>query len=287
MQVISEIAIARGAVHAAQRRGDKVGLVPTMGALHRGHLSLIEAARSRCHAVAVSIFVNPAQFGPTEDFAAYPRPMEADLAVCEQAGVDFVFAPAVETMYPKGAATTVHVAGLSEGLCGRHRPGHFDGVATVVAKLFHILPADLAFFGEKDYQQLMVVRRMVADLNLPIEIIACPTVREPDGMALSSRNAYLSPVERRQATALSRALFAAVDRAAAGVRDVAVLVAEIRRDILGAGPFHIEYVEIVSADTLDALTVIDRPARICLAVRIGSCRLIDNVAVAPAAACAG
>jgi pantoate--beta-alanine ligase len=250
-----------------------------MGALHEGHFSLIHAAKTRCSQVAVTIFVNPTQFAPSEDFAAYPRSREADLGACRRGGVDLVFTPSVEVMYPEGAKTSVHVGGLSEVLCGLHRPGHFDGVATVVAKLFQILPADMAFFGEKDYQQLQVIRRMVRDLNIPIEIVPCPTVREPDGLAMSSRNAYLRPSDRRQATSLSRALLAARDRARGGERNVRSLVGGIREAILAAGPAKIDYVEIVDAQTLESLASIDRPARICLAVHIGSCRLIDNISV--------
>jgi pantoate--beta-alanine ligase len=279
MQVETEIAVSREAVRAAQRGGGVVGLVPTMGALHEGHLSLIRAAHERCTFVAVTIFVNPTQFGPGEDYETYPKTAEADLAACEAIGVDLVFTPAVETVYPPGCQTNVHVGGVTEGLCGLWRPGHFDGVATVVAKLFHILPADLAFFGEKDYQQLVMVRRMVHDLDLPIEIVGCPTVREPDGLAMSSRNAYLSDRERRQATSLSRALMGAAERVTAGLCDAAETTRAIRKEILAAGPADIEYVEVVDADTLERLSIIDRPARICLAVRIGSCRLIDNVGV--------
>jgi len=182
-------------------------------------------------------------------------------------------------MYPGDERTTIHVAGLSDGLCGAHRPGHFDGVATVVAKLFHILPADAAFFGEKDYQQLAVIRRMVRDLNLPIEIVGCPIVREADGLAMSSRNAYLAPEARKQATSLSRALFRAMDRIQAGRSDAGELTRSIRSDIEQAGPCGIDYVDIIDAETLEVLTTVDRPARICLAVRIGGCRLIDNVPV--------
>ena len=279
MNVFTDIDPCRQAVRAVQQAGGTVGLVPTMGALHEGHLSLIRAAKVRCTRVAVSIFVNPTQFGPAEDFAAYPRPLEADLAACERAGVDWVFTPTVETMYPSGAKTTVHVRGVTDVLCGPLRPGHFDGVATVVAKLFQILPADAAFFGEKDYQQLTVIRQMVRDLNIPVEIVGCPTLREPDGLAMSSRNAYLSPAQRRQAGSLSRALFAAVDRVRRGERNVAALVGGIREEILSAGPARIEYVDVVDADTLALLSIVDRPARICLAVRLGSCRLIDNVGV--------
>ncbi|MCH7885939.1 MAG: pantoate--beta-alanine ligase [Planctomycetes bacterium] len=279
MKVFNEIEACYGAVRDVQRRGGRVGLVPTMGALHEGHVSLIEAARRRSDSVAVTIFVNPTQFGPNEDFEKYPSDTEADLAACEASGADIVFTPSVETLYPRGFETTIHVSGLTEGLCGAHRPGHFDGVTTIVAKLLNILPADAAFFGEKDYQQLLVIRRMVRDLNLPVEIVACPIVREKDGLACSSRNRYLSPSERSQAAVLSRALFSARDRIAAGHKRVKELVARIRAEILAAGPAKIDYVEIVDAETLDSLTEVDRPARIVLAARIGPCRLIDNVAV--------
>ena len=279
MKVFNEIEACYGAVRDVQRRGGRVGLVPTMGALHEGHVSLIEAARRRSDSVAVTIFVNPTQFGPNEDFEKYPSDTEADLAACEASGADIVFTPSVETLYPRGFETTIHVSGLTEGLCGAHRPGHFDGVTTIVAKLLNILPADAAFFGEKDYQQLLVIRRMVRDLNLPVEIVACPIVREKDGLACSSRNRYLSPSERSQAAVLSRALFSARDRIAAGHKRVKELVTRIRAEILTAGPAKIDYVEIVDAETLDSLTEVDRPARIVLAARIGPCRLIDNVAV--------
>ncbi len=279
MDVLTENEPCRQAVRAIQRIGGTVALVPTMGALHDGHLSLIRAAKARCSHVAVTIFVNPTQFAPTDDFAAYPRPLQADLDACKRAGSDIVFVPTVEAMYPAGTKTTVHVSELTDVLCGPLRPGHFDGVATVVTKLFQILPADAAFFGEKDYQQLTVIRQMVRDLDIPIEIVGCPTVREPDGLAMSSRNAYLTPAQRNQATWLSRALFNAVDRIREGDRDVAALVARIREEIISAGPSRIEYIEIVDAATLDRLSTVDRPARICLAVRIGACRLIDNVAV--------
>lgn len=283
MQVVGHPEQCRGVVEAARGAGQTVGFVPTMGALHEGHLSLVRAARERCAYVVVSIFVNPTQFAPHEDFQAYPRPIEADLDACTRAGVDLVFQPTPELMYPAGAATTVHVRGLTDGLCGPFRPGHFDGVATVVTKLFQVVPAHLAFFGEKDYQQLQVIRRMVRDLNIPIEVVGCPTVREPDGLAMSSRNAYLSPDERRQAACLSAALFAARDAAAAGARSAADLVALARRIIESAGPCTIEYVEVVDADSLAPLATVDRPARLCLAVRIGRTRLIDNVALdAPA-----
>ncbi len=279
MIVHRETEPCRKAIRDAQRGQKRVGLVPTMGGLHRGHLSLVEAARKGCDVVAVTIFVNPTQFADGEDYQAYARTLKSDLSACESAGVDIVFTPTVEAMYPPGLLTAVHVSGITEVLCGPCRPGHFDGVTTIVAKLLNILPADAAFFGEKDYQQLVVIRRMVRDLNMPIEIVGCPTVREPDGLALSSRNAYLSQQERRQAASLSRALFEAVDRIKAGQDDIAKIVQGIRETILEAGEARIEYIDVVDAWTLEILSVVDRPARICLAVRIGPCRLIDNVGV--------
>ncbi len=280
MELIHEIDPCRLAITNLRRKGKRVGLVPTMGALHTGHLSLVRTARDMCDAVAVSIFVNPTQFSPGEDYDAYPKTMESDLEACRLEGVDFVFSPSVIAMYPGDAdQTSVHVAGITEGLCGASRPGHFDGVTTVVNKLFNIIPADVAYFGEKDYQQLMVIKRMVDDLNLPIEIVGCPIVREQDGLAMSSRNAYLSGQQREQALCLSRSLMAATEEIASGVVDIDGLCDGIREAILGAGPVEIDYVEIVDAFTLTPLREFDRPARICLAVRIGRCRLIDNVGV--------
>ena len=279
MIVLKEIQPCRDAVRAAQKKGDLVGLVPTMGALHEGHLSLIRTAKRECNYVAVTIFVNPTQFRPGEDFEAYPRRSEEDLAACRSCGVDLVFAPDVATMYPGGELTAVHVPGVTDGLCGANRPGHFDGVATVVTKLFHIVPADRAFFGEKDYQQTVMIRQLVRDLNIPIQIVACPIVREPDGLAMSTRNVYLSEAQRAHAASLYQALSAARKRVDAGERDVAAITAAIREEIPAAGPAEIDYVEIVDATTLEVLSEVDRPARICLAVRIGACRLIDNVGV--------
>jgi pantoate--beta-alanine ligase len=279
MRVITDIEPCRRVVLEEKREGRVVGLVPTMGALHEGHRSLIRASKGRCDVTAVTIFVNPTQFAPGEDLDAYPRPLEQDLAICREDGVDIVFSPDVGTMYPPDARTRVCVDGLTSGLCGAHRPGHFDGVTTVVAKLFNILPADFAFFGEKDYQQLIVIQRMVRDLNLGIEIVPCPTVREADGLAMSSRNAYLSSREREQALALSRSLFAAQRRIAEGECDVARIVEQMRGMIADAGPVKIDYIEIVDPQTLEPLAVVDRAGRICLAVRIGKSRLIDNIAV--------
>lgn len=279
MFVVSEIEPCRLAVLDARRDGRRTGLVLTMGALHEGHVSLLRAARRRCDFVAVTIFVNPTQFGPGEDLDDYPVTLEADLEACRGEGVDLVFTPTVATMYPKGDVTTVHVAGLTEGLCGAHRSGHFDGVTTVVAKLFEILPTDLAFFGEKDYQQLLVIRQMAGDLHLPIQIVGCPIVREPDGLAMSSRNRKLSPQQRIQAVSLSRALHAAAKRVRDKERDVERLVQTMTDQIKKAGHAQIDYIEVVDAVTLAPLVRIDRSARACVAVRIGSCRLIDNIAL--------
>lgn len=279
MLVVDQIDPCRRAICELQRNGSTVGLVPTMGALHEGHLSLIRHAALQCDATAVSLFVNPTQFGPNEDLDAYPKQLEKDLAACEEAGVSIVFTPSTETMYPGEQRTVVHVAGLTDGLCGPFRPGHFDGVATIVAKLFGILPADLAFFGEKDFQQLRVIQEMVADLNLSIGIVGCPIVREADGMAMSSRNAYLSVDERRQAASISAALFAAADEVAGGSHVASGLVEGIKSTIAAAGPCEFDYVEVVDAVSLTPLREIQSTARICVAVRIGSCRLIDNVAV--------
>lgn len=279
MFVTRDIESCRRAIRQAQADGRRVGVVPTMGALHEGHLSLIRTCHESCEYSAVTIFVNPTQFGPGEDLAKYPERFEADADLCTSRGVNLLFAPTVETMYPGGERTTIHVSGLTDGLCGPHRPRHFDGVATVVAKLFHILPADAAFFGEKDYQQLAVIRAMVQDLNIPTEIVGCPIVREADGLAMSSRNAHLSPETRKQATSLSRALFRAVDEIDAGEHDARAIAAFIRSEIEQAGDCEIDYIEVVDATTLEVLSIVDRPARICLAVRIGGVRLIDNVAV--------
>ncbi len=284
MQVIEQIQACRATIRAMQAEGLRVGLVPTMGALHEGHLSLVRAARKCCDRVALTIFVNPTQFSPNEDLDSYPKPLEADLAACRAEGVDLVFTPSIDAMYPKGMETSVHVTGLTDELCGKNRPGHFDGVTTVVAKLFGILPADAAFFGEKDYQQLMVVKRMAKDLDFPIEVVGCPIVRESDGLALSSRNVYLSTEQRKQATSLSRGLFAARQSVNQGMTSVKDITGKIRAIIEDAGPCAVDYVEVVDAETLATLCQIDRPARICVAVKIGDCRLIDNVPVDAATA---
>lgn len=279
MKTVSGIEETRAAVAELRRGGRTIGLVPTMGALHAGHESLIEAAVAGCDAVVVSVFVNPTQFGPGEDYDEYPRPLETDSAICRQAGADVLFVPTVEAMYPDGATTMIHLAGLTAGLCGAGRPGHFDGVATVVAKLFHIVTPDRAFFGEKDYQQLKVIQRMVRDLVMSVEIVGCPTVRDEHGLAISSRNAYLTPGQRAQALSLSSAMRDAVDRVDGGELDVSTLIEEMKGRIRKVGDAEIEYVAIVDAETLEPLDRVGGQARICVAVRIGSCRLIDNMAL--------
>ena len=252
--------------------------MPTMGYLHEGHLTLVRRARAECDYVVVSIFVNPLQFGPSEDFDAYPRDPTRDRKLLRSESVDLIYEPAAETLYPSDFSTHVEVGSLAATLCGPHRPGHFRGVATVCAKLFNAAPADRAYFGEKDYQQLAIIRRMVRDLNFPLEIIGVPTVREPDGLAMSSRNVRLSPAERQAAAVLYRALEAAQssDQTAARVR------VDIARRIIAAEPLaRIEYIEIVDSDTLAPVATVDRECRMALAAWFGQTRLIDNIAVSP------
>ncbi len=261
-----------------------VVLVPTMGALHRGHAALVEAARSRAGrdgTVVVSIFVNPSQFGPGEDFSRYPRPLDDDLALCRGLAADAVFAPSADEMYPPGDSTAVEETRLSSGLCGARRPGHFRGVCTVVAKLFQILRPDAAIFGEKDYQQLAVIRRMVRDLFFPVEIIGHPTVREADGLALSSRNRYLGPADRTLAARFPAALLAAKALAGAGEARADKLLAVARGEIARGTGREPQYVELVAADDLAPLAALDRPAVLAAAVLIGETRLIDNVHLDP------
>jgi len=277
MEITRDIAATRGAVTAARRAGRRIGLIPTMGYLHAGHLSLIAAARrDNCWPV-VSLFVNPTQFGPNEDYARYPRDEAADMQRCREAGVELLFAPTTEVMYPAGAATSLHVAGLTDTLCGPCRPGHFDGVATVVTKLFNIVQPDRAYFGQKDAQQLAVIRRMTQDLDLPIEIVGCPIVREPDGLAMSSRNTMLAPDERMRALALYHALRAAEQLIAGGERDVEALTAAMRCLIDAARPTRIDYISFVDPQTLQPVPRVTGPTLVALAVRIGTTRLIDNM----------
>ena len=277
MVVAQRIGEVRQEVRAARARGARVGLVPTMGALHEGHASLLRAARADGGLVVASIFVNPTQFGPTEDLAKYPRRLERDLEICRREGVGLVFAPSAAEMYPAGFATTVHVARMTEKMCGACRPGHFDGVCTVVAKLLAIVRPDTAYFGEKDAQQLAVVRRMVADLDLGVEIRGCPTVREPDGLAMSSRNAYLSPAERRQALALSRSLAEAREAVLAGERDAGRLAAQVRQRLEAAEGVDLQYVAVVDPDTLEDLARVGDRVLVAAAAKVGATRLIDSV----------
>jgi pantoate--beta-alanine ligase len=269
----------RQIVWQAQMRGSRVGLVPTMGALHAGHLSLIQAARGECDFVVVSIFVNPTQFGPQEDFAKYPQNLEVDLKLCGEAGADVVFHPAVDTIYPAGFATFVEVGGLSDVLEGKFRPGHFRGVTTVVLKLFHIIPADFAYFGQKDYQQQAIIRRMCSELNVPIEIRVCPTVRETDGLALSSRNVYLNADERRSALALSRSLHLAQKLIAAGRTDLANIRREMFEQLTKTPRVRAEYATLIHPETLAEVPEIQPRLVGVVAARVGATRLIDNLII--------
>ncbi|AQR74772.1 pantoate--beta-alanine ligase [Sphingomonas sp. LM7] len=277
MQTVRQLDALRAGVTAWRAAGERVALVPTMGALHDGHMALVEAAKRAAEHVVVSIFVNPRQFGPNEDLAKYPRKELADSRMLSNAGVDLLWLPSVEIMYPDGFATNVSVSGVSDVLDGAHRPGHFDGVATVVAKLFNQVEPDIALFGEKDWQQLAVIRQLVVDLDLDIEIVGVPTQREDDGLALSSRNAYLIPEERAQAVALPRALGLAERAIAKGVEPEAALAQA--REMLTAAGFEIDYVALADAATLGD-PVPGRPMRLLAAARIGGTRLIDNIPVA-------
>ncbi len=277
-EIVTTVEDVRARVKAARAVGKLVGLVPTMGALHEGHLTLMRTARGECGCVVVSIFVNPTQFSPGEDYAKYPRNLEQDAQLCGTAGADLIFAPTVEEMYPPGDSTFVEVTGpLVEGFCGPFRPGHFRGVTTVCSRLFHIALPDRAYFGEKDYQQLQVITRMVADLKFPLEIVPVPTVREADGLAMSSRNAYLSPEDRLAAASLSRGLAAAEVRFEAGERDTVALLEAVSEIIAAEPRVRLQYLEARDAETLVAVTRVERPAVIALAAHVGGTRLIDNV----------
>ena len=277
MQVIRDREALVAALAAMRAEGARVALVPTMGALHAGHIALIEAAKRPGTRVVASIFVNPKQFGAGEDLGRYPRREASDLRMLNEAGCDLVWMPSVEIMYPEGHATNIRVAGVSEGFDGESRPGHFDGVATVVAKLFNQIGPDAAYFGEKDFQQLAVIRRMVADLDFPIEVVGVPTQREDDGLALSSRNIYLDEEERAKAVALPRALGVAA-RAIGRGEDVATVLADARATLTAAG-FEVDYVALADAETLVPDPAADRPRRLLAAARMGSARLIDNIAI--------
>ena len=279
MKVCRTIDETRAAIGALRRSDARLGLVPTMGALHTGHLSLVRAARAQCQTVAVSLFVNPLQFAPNEDLTKYPRQFEKDRALLEAEKVDLLFAPSPEEMYPPGAATYVTVEGISDRLCGRSRPGHFKGVTTVVAKLFHIIRPDLAFFGQKDAAQASIIRRMVRDLDMDVEIVVCPTVREADGLAMSSRNAYLSPEERKSATVLYRALTRVQTLADQGERSAAKLIAAAHQ-VFGEEPrVRVDYVAVVNNETLEPVQDVSNGALVAVAAFVGTTRLIDNVLI--------
>jgi pantoate--beta-alanine ligase len=280
MKVVKKIKLLRELIKAARRRDKTIGLVPTMGALHEGHISLIERCVKNCDFVVVSIFVNPAQFGPKEDLAKYPRPIQKDLQICKKHGVDVVFAPDVREMYQAGGLTWVSVDKLSKPLCGRFRPGHFRGVATVCAKLFNIVAPDIAYFGQKDAQQAAIIRQMVADLNFPLKIVICHTVRASDGLALSSRNQYLTPSQRKDATCIYRSLQAARKMIKAGVSNPQTITAQMRKIIIRAESLTaIDYISIVEDNTLQNLHRITGRVLIAVAARFGSTCLIDNLIV--------
>lgn len=278
-RVVAEAGAVREIVRAAQAAGQTVGFVPTMGALHEGHLSLVDAARAECDLAVASIFVNPTQFGPKEDLSKYPRDLNRDLALLASRGCDLVFAPTVAEMYPEGYATSVDVGELGRELEGAFRPDHFRGVATVVLKLFQIVPAEIAFFGRKDYQQTLVVRRMATDLNVPTEIRVLPTVRDADGLAMSSRNAYLSADERRRALALSQSLRLAEELARGGERDVETIRSRMLDHLKSSGVDEVQYVAFVADGSIAPVRSIDGPTTVAIAAKVGATRLIDNVRI--------
>ncbi len=279
MEVAKTIKKVRSLVNTARRQGGKIGLVPTMGSLHIGHISLIEAAVKDCDFVVVSIFVNPTQFGPGEDFEKYPRPLEADLEICRKARVDVVFAPEPQHIYPVENVTWVTVEKLTEPLCGRSRPGHFRGVTTVCAMLFNIVAPDAAYFGQKDAQQAIVIKRMVADLNLPLEIVICPTVREPNGLAVSSRNQYLTEQQKKDAANIYKSLQTCRNLIDADTTETHQIIAEMEKILQQIPSIEIEYVSIVDAETLESIEKIAGKVLAAVAVKIGPARLIDNILV--------
>lgn len=276
MQIFKTIESMRGASRAVRHQGKRLGFVPTMGALHEGHFSLVRAAKAQCDVVAASIFVNPTQFGPNEDFSKYPRTFERDCELLTKEGVGMLFAPGTEEMYQAGAVTYVTVEGLSERLCGKSRPGHFRGVTTVVSKLFNIVEPDVAFFGQKDAAQVAIIRRMVCDLNIPVEIVACPIVRDADGLAMSSRNTYLDPQQRKTALILHRSLEEVRRAFESGERNVPKLI-KIGHDVFATEPsVRLDYLEIVDPDILSPLEIADGAALVAVAAFVGTTRLIDN-----------
>jgi pantoate--beta-alanine ligase len=276
MNVSQTIESTRNYVKAARKSGKTIGLVPTMGALHAGHVSLIDAAVKKCDYVVVSIFVNPTQFGPTEDFEKYPRPIEEDLKKCETAGADLVFNPTAVEMYPEKNITWVNVEKITENLCGHSRPGHFRGVTTVCTKLFNIVTPDIAFFGQKDAQQAIVIKRMVIELNMPLEIIVCPTVREKSGLAMSSRNKYLSQQGRQDAAYIYKSLQKCGEMVHSGVRNTKTIIDEMSNILHQKESIEIEYISIVDEKTLENIDSINGKSLAAVAVRIDGTRLIDN-----------
>jgi len=277
MKIAETIKAVRDLVGAACEQNKKIGLVPTMGALHIGHISLVERAVKECGFVVVSIYVNPTQFGPGEDFEKYPRPLEQDLEICKKEGVDVVFNPSTDEMYSAENLTWVDVEKLTEPLCGQLRPGHFRGVTTVCAKLFNIVAPDVAYFGHKDAQQSIVIRRMVADLNMPLEIVVCPTVREADGLAVSSRNKYLTEQQRKDATFIYKSLQKCREMVDSGVTDVDKIIEKMRKILNEPNSMQVEYVSIVGAQTLEQMEKICGKVLAAVAVKIGNARLIDNI----------
>jgi pantoate--beta-alanine ligase len=280
MRIIRTVSELKVALRALRESHKSIGFVPTMGYLHEGHASLIKQSTARCDATVVSVFVNPTQFGPGEDLSRYPRDLERDQNLCLRLGVAILFMPEAAEVYPTGFSTSISVGPIADMLCGEFRPGHFRGVATVVAKLFNMVQPDLAFFGQKDLQQTAIIRRVVKDLNLPVDILVAPTVRESDGLALSSRNAYLTEAERARALGISRGLFAAAAAFEGGQRDPAALAALARRPMEAAG--EVQYCAVVDPSTLDVLAgEVARPAALVAAVVVGATRLIDNILLAP------
>lgn len=277
MLITRTISETRAAIAQARAQGKRIGFVPTMGYLHEGHLKLIDIAKQHSDFIVVSIFVNPTQFGPQEDFAAYPRDFERDRKLCEARGADLIFSPEVSEMYPERSLIIFQIEKLADRLCGAHRPGHFNGVVLVVSKLFNIVQPDIAVFGQKDAQQLIIIKRLVQDLNFPVKIIAAPTVREPDGLAMSSRNVYLSPEQRAQSTALYKSLQKAKALIESGERDAKKIIAEMEQLIATASEAKIDYIEIVGVRDLQSVERLDGQIVIALAVYFGKARLIDNI----------
>ncbi len=277
MKVVSSADQVRAAVRTAKSQQQRIGFIPTMGALHQGHMSLIRTARQQCQFVVASVFVNPTQFGPNEDFKSYPRDLNRDRQMLEAEGVSLLFAPGVEEMYPGGANTFVVVEGMSDKLCGGTRPGHFRGVTTVVSKLFNIVEPDVAFFGQKDAAQAAIIRRMVRDLKFDVQIVVCPIVREADGLAMSSRNAYLNPSERRQALVLFRALSHVQTLADQGEAGAAKLIAAAKSVIAEEAAVRLDYVEAVNPESLDPVSNVSNGALVAIAAFVGKTRLIDNI----------